>query len=136
MLLWNEVTWNPLDWKRGWNNTSSVTEAFGANSDDVTVWQLTVVHGSDMGVHVLREPNYSRQVADGPSTFEGTPWLNTTCSLWASTQRARKETDGGRQAQPAATDFTSMVVQLRARARTDMVFAAILNFTSSNLTCQ
>ena len=25
-----------------------------------------------------REPNYSRQVADGPSTFEGIPWLNTT----------------------------------------------------------
>ena len=33
------------DWKRGWNNTSRVTEAFGANSDDVTVWELTVVDG-------------------------------------------------------------------------------------------
>ena len=53
--------------------------------------------GRDKGVHVLadvdvplhdvlersvadagREPNYCRQVADGPSTFEGNPWLNTT----------------------------------------------------------
>ena len=116
-----------------------------------------------------RESNYSRQVADGPSTFEGNPWLNTTrhpaaatnCVadvltsswalhttthiVWASTQWTGKSNtsvntlpnpnDGGRQAQPAAIDFTSMVVQLKARARTDMVFAA-LNFKSSSLTCQ
>ena len=117
-----------------------------------------------------REPNYSRQVADGPRTFEDNPWLNTTkhpaaatnCvadvltnswalqttthSVWASTRwtgiqntsvnTSPNPNDGGRQAQPAAIDFTSMVVQLRARARTDMVFAALLNFKSSSLTCQ
>ena len=116
-----------------------------------------------MGVHVLadvdvplhdvlersvadagRELSYSREVADGPSTFEGNPWLNTTrhpaaatnCvadvltnswalqttthMVWASgtskhgLKHYQTQTMVVDKAQPAAIDFTSMVVQPKA----------------------
>ena len=90
MLLWNEVTWNPL--------TGSVAGAtlprhggvwrqqfVMSPSGSALSWMAETRAYMSLRMSVSRFMTSKKEVsrtlavvADGPSTFEGNPWLNTT----------------------------------------------------------